>query len=83
MEEKLTLELLAMIKANVRKWFIIAIIFAVMFFVSNLYWIYNSYLPAEKTETYDIVSEEEGNAVYNDSGKVKINGESNSKKNDN
>lgn len=83
MEEKLTLELLREVKALSRKWFIAFIVVLAMFFVSNLAWLYAWNLPAEETSTteYDVQSEDNGNAIYNDDGKVNINGKSKSEEN--
>ena len=48
MEDKLTLELLKEVKANGRKWFIIAIISIVILFASNMAWLYYWNLPSEE-----------------------------------
>ena len=44
-------------------------------------WLYAWNLPSEETTStsYDIQAEDEGNAVYNESGGVTINGEDSSK----
>lgn len=59
------------------KTLIIALVLSVFFgVITNILWIYFSYLPTETTSSYDIQSKDNGNAVYNDSGKVDINGKS-------
>lgn len=78
-DNTLAIELLHQVKANSRKWFIAFIIVLVMFFASNIAWLYAWNLPLEKittTTTYDADSQDNGNAVINDSRKVNINGES-------
>jgi hypothetical protein len=77
-DNTLAIELLHQVKANSRKWFIAFIIVLVMFFVSNIAWLYAWNLPAERTvTTYDADSQDNGNAIINESGKVNVNGESN------
>ena len=79
MEDKLTLELLKEVKANARKWFVIAIIELGVILAIIVSWFVMSYvIPVEdttSTESYDIDSKDNGNAIYNDSGKVNVNGE--------
>ena len=48
MEDKLTLELLKEVKANGKKWFVIAIIMIILFFASNMAWLYYWNLPSEE-----------------------------------
>jgi len=79
----LALEVLKQMKEQhtviVKRLIIALIIITVMFIGTNVFWIYKCYEPTS-TETYDIDSQDEGNAVYNDSGKVNINGENKSNK---
>lgn len=80
-QDTLALELLKQVKADSRKWFIAFIITLIMLFISNLAWLYAWNLPTDEvadtqTYDYDINSEDNGNAIYNDSGEVKINGKS-------
>ena len=76
-ENTLAMELLHQIKSNTKKWFIAFIIVLVMFFASNLAWLYAWNLPVENTTTtYDADSEYSGNAIINDSGEVNVNGKS-------
>lgn len=89
-ENTLAMELLHQIKSTTRKWFIAFIILLVMFFASNLAWLYAWNLPVEDTDTtttntydYDVDREDDGNAVYNESGEVHINGESTNNKDSN
>jgi hypothetical protein len=89
MEDKLTLELLKEVKANAKKWFVIAIIELGVILAIIVSWFLMSYvIPAEdttttSTESYDIDSKDNGNAIYNDSGKVNVNGEDKSTKDNN
>lgn len=79
MEDSLALELLKQVKADSKKWFTAFIIVLIMFFLSNLAWLYAWNLPSDVTDTtttnYEIDSEDNGNAVYNENGEVSINGE--------
>ena len=77
-DNTLAMELLHQLKSSMRKWFIAFIIVLIMFFASNVAWLYAWNLPAENTTTtYDADSEDNGNAVINDEGEVSIDGESN------
>lgn len=78
-DNTLAMELLHQLKSNTRKWFISFIIVLIMFFASNIAWLYAWNLPTETTTTttYDADSEDNGNAVINDEGEVSINGKSN------
>lgn len=74
--DRLALELLREIKSSCKRWFILFIITLILLFATNLIWLYAWNLPAEtSTESYDIDSEDNGNAVYNNSGEVNVNGE--------
>lgn len=65
MEDKLTLELLKEVKANGRKWFIIAIVSIVILFASNMAWLYYWNLPSEEiTQTNE--DEGDNNIIGND-----------------
>lgn len=80
-EDTLTLELLKQLKSHSKRWFIAFLIAICMFFISNLAWLYAWNLPAEEKEVsatydYDVDSEDNGNAIINDDGKVEVNGES-------
>lgn len=79
-DNTLAMELLHQLKSNMKKWFIAFIIVLIMFFASNIAWLYAWNLPAETsttTTTYDANSEDNDNAIINDSGKVNVNGEGN------
>ena len=77
-DNTLAMELLHQLKSSMKKWFIAFIIVLVMFFASNIAWLYAWNLPAESTTTtYDADSEDNGNAVINDEGDVSIDGKSN------
>lgn len=81
-EDTLTLELLKQLKSHSKRWFIAFLIAICMFFISNLAWLYAWNLPAEEntdtttTYDYDVDSQDDGNAIINDSGEVNVNGES-------
>jgi hypothetical protein len=73
----LSLELLHEVKRTSKRWFILFIITLVLFFVTNLAWLYAWTLPVEEsttTTTYDLDSEDNGNAIVNTDGEVNING---------
>lgn len=74
--DKLALELLRELKATCKRWFILFVVTLVLLFATNLMWLYAWNLPGTtSTESYDIDSEDNGNAVYNNSGEVNLNGE--------
>ena len=74
-KDSLASELLHELKASSKRWFILFIITLFMLFATNSMWLYAWNLPPEETsESYDIDSEDNGNAVYNNSGEVDING---------
>ena len=55
---------------------IMLIIMIVLFFASNLAWLYAWNLPdKEVSESYELQGQDDANVVYNDSGEVKIDGE--------
>ena len=68
-------------KANSLKWFIFSMTILILFVGSNIFWIWknNQYQKVQEVveETYEIESNDNGNAVYNDDGSVVI-GEDNS-----
>lgn len=76
MEEKdsLASELLHLVKTQARRWFIAFIVVLIMLFATNLAWLYAWNLPSEEStsESYDIQSEDNGNAIYSESGGVNI-----------
>ena len=66
-------ELLHIVKMQSRRWFIAFVIVLVMLFGTNLAWLYAWNLPEDVTsESYEITAEDEGNAIYNESGGVDI-----------
>lgn len=73
-DNSLASELLHIVKMQSRRWFIAFVIVLVMLFGTNLAWLYAWNLPSEEStsESYDIQSEDNGNAVYNESGGVNI-----------
>lgn len=76
-DNTLAMELLHQLKSSMKKWFIAFIIVLIMFFASNIAWLYAWNLPVESTTTtYDADSEDNGNAIINDSGEVNVNGKS-------
>lgn len=77
--DNLALEILVELKHNIKRLYTIIIILIVLLFVTNIAWLYAWNLPADNTSnSYDIQSEDNGNAVYNQNGEVGINGKSNS-----
>ena len=88
-EERLVTEIFKELKAYGKRWFIIAMVELGIILAMAGTIIYVSYfVPVEdttstKTESYDIDSQDNGNAIYNDSGKVNVNGEDKNTKNDN
>ena len=73
--DKLALELLKEVKCSCKRWFIAFIIALFLLFSTNIVWLYNWCIPAEtNTESYDIDSSDNGNAVYNNSGEVNVDG---------
>lgn len=81
-DDNLATELLREIKATTKRWFILFIISLIMLCGTNLAWLYAWNLPCEETtsESYDVQAEDDGNAIYNESGGVNI-GTSESDKN--
>lgn len=77
--DNLATELLREVKATSKRWFILFIITLFLLFITNVLWLYAYSLPTEETTStsYDIQSEDDGNAVYSESGGVTI-GESDS-----
>lgn len=69
-------EILGMLKTQLRNAHIVIIILIIALFASNVVWLYAWNLPTDvtTTESYDIDSEDNGNAIYNDTGSVSING---------
>lgn len=77
-DNTLAMELLHQLKSSMRKWFIAFIIVLIMFFASNIAWLYAWNLPTESTTTtYDADSEDNRNAIINDEGEVSIDGKGN------
>lgn len=84
MEDKLTLEIFKELKKTIKRYFIAFMILLFLFFATNIAWMVAWNLPAEDTtQTYDIDSEDNGNAIYNDDGKVNVNGENKSTEDNN
>ena len=74
--DNLATEILHELKAQCRRYFIMLIIMIVLFFASNLAWLYAWNLPdKEVSESYELQGQDDANVVYNDSGEVKIDGE--------
>lgn len=66
--DNLALELLRQVKADSRKWFIAFLTTLVMFFASNVIWLYVWNLPSEDTsseETYSVEQDSEGDGNIN------------------
>lgn len=74
--DNLATELLREVKATSKRWFILFIITLIMLCGTNMAWLYAWNLPSEETsQTYDIDAEDNGNAVYNNSDEVTVDGE--------
>ena len=80
-EDNLATELLHTLKSSIKRLYVILVILIVLLFGTNIAWLYAWNLPSEETTStsYDIQAEDEGNAVYNESEGVTINGEDSSK----
>lgn len=80
---KLAVELLMQLKTTIKRLFIVVLILTTMLFATNLAWLYCWNLPSENGESsYNIESQDNGNAIYNEDGKVNVNGKNNSHKKD-
>ena len=72
-DNSLASELLHIVKMQSRRWFIAFVIVLVMLFGTNFAWLYAWNLPDDVTsESYEITAEDEGNAIYSESGGVDI-----------
>lgn len=77
--DNLALEILTELKHSIKRLYSIIIILIILLFATNIAWLYAWNVPNETTSnSYDIQSEDNGNAVYNQNGEVGINGKSNS-----
>lgn len=78
-DDNLATELLKELKVTSKRWFLLFIITLFLLFITNVIWLYAWNLPTEETTStsYDIQSEDDGNAIYSESGGVTI-GESDS-----
>ena len=84
MEDKLTLEIFKELKKTIKRYFIAFMILLFFFFATNIAWMIAWNLPSEDTtQSYDIDSKDNGNAIYNDDGKVNVNGENKSTEDNN
>lgn len=77
--DNLALEILGELKHSIKRLYTIILILIILLFATNIAWLYAWNLPNETTSnSYDIQSEDNGNAIYNQNGEVGINGKSNS-----
>lgn len=77
--DNLALEILSELKHTIKRMYIIVVILIILLFTTNIAWLYAWNLPADSTSnSYDLQSEDNGNAIYNQNGEVGINGKSNS-----
>ena len=82
--DSLALEILKELKSNIKRLYIIIIILIALLFSTNIAWLFAWNLPTEDTSnSYEIQSEDNGSAIYNENGEVGINGKSDSDKNNN
>ena len=80
---KLALELLMQMKTTIKRLFIVVIVLLIMLFATNIAWLYCLNLPSEDGKSsYNIESQDNGNAIYNEDGKVDVNGKNNDHKED-
>ena len=80
---KLALELLMQMKTTIKRLFIVVIVLLIMLFATNISGLYCWNLPSEDGESsYKIESQDNGNAIYNEDGKVDVNGKNNDHKED-
>ena len=72
--ETLASELLKELKVTSKRWFLLFIITLFLLFITNVIWLYAWNLPTEETTStsYDIQSEDDGNAIDSESGGVTI-----------
>ena len=74
-DDNLATELLHTLKASIKRLYIVILILIALLFGTNLAWLYAWNLPSESSkESYDIDAEDNGNAVYNNSGEVDVDG---------
>ena len=74
--ESLATEIIHELKAQTKRAFILLVICIILLFVSNIAWLIAWNLPdKEVSESYELQGEDEANVVYNDSGKVNIDGQ--------
>ena len=83
-ENNLALEVLKQMKEShtqvVKRLITALIIITILFIGTNVFWIIKSYEPVDTTtSSYDIDSKDNGNAIYNEDGKVNVNGKDKSK----
>lgn len=75
-EDRLALELLKELKSISKRWFILFIITLILLFATNIAWLYAWNLPDSSTsQSYDIEAQDNGDAIYNNSGEVNLDGE--------
>ena len=72
--DNLATELLKELKVTSKRWFLLFIITLFLLFITNVIWLYAWNLPTEETTStsYDIQSEDDGNAIYSESEGVTI-----------
>lgn len=75
-EDRLALELLKELKSISKRWFILFIITLILLFTTNIAWLYAWNLPdSSSSRSYDIEAQDNGDAIYNNSGEVNLDGE--------
>lgn len=80
-DSKLSLEILMQMKMTIKRLFIVVVILLIMLFATNIAWLYCWNLPSEEGKSsYNIESQDNGNAIYNEDGKVDVNGKNNDHK---
>lgn len=67
--DNLALEILGELKHSIKRLYTIILILIILLFATNIAWLYAWNLPNETTSnSYDIQSEDNGNAIYNQNG---------------
>lgn len=75
--DSLAVELLSTLKTLTKKLYAVIVILVILLFATNIAWLYAWNLPSEdqtSTQSYEVESNDSGNAVYSEEGGVDING---------
>lgn len=75
--DSLAVELLSTLKTLTKKLYAVIVILVILLFATNIAWLYAWNLPSEdqtSAQSYEVESNDSGNAVYSEKGGVNING---------